>query len=567
MESLYLKLLRTWCDGMLRYQIHGVGPTGDGALFCPACKHVHGRCPDAVYAMMALADRTGEEKYLTAARELFAWHENLICDDGSAYNDGNSDWCPITVFAFTNLHEALVYHGHLLTREERARFEKRLRAMGEWVSDRIGPDFTGNINYIAASAAVNALMWQYFGEEKFLLHAKKAAEYVFSHFTENGLLYGEGVPYAHITARGCRPIDIGYNVEESVGMLIRYAQAAGDREALDKLTEILRQQLAFMLPDGAWDNSFGSRTAKWTYWGSRTSDGCQVAYGLLAGEDPMFAEAAYRNTELLERCTVNGLLCGGPQYHKHGELPCIHHTICHSNALAAALDAGIEKYTVRTKIPGDQVEEEIAYFPEIDTYKLSLGKWRATVTGYDFEMQKGHASGGTMTLLWHESAGAVLLSSAVDYQLVEPLNMQLSLKKSSHRTLTPRLEKTEGGKRYSFCYDTKAQIKAEKQDGRLRITSDARLVSLEQEELMVPVSCRIVYTIDTGSVRIEAQVFGPTEGVRLVVPVIADEAEVTGGPKVSEPEEIFFLTGGFCAREFVLTPDESGQVWIRIAIA
>lgn len=32
-------------------------------------------------------------------------------------------------------------------------------------------------------------------------------------------------------------------------MLIRYAEAAGDREALDRLTKILGQQLEFMLPD------------------------------------------------------------------------------------------------------------------------------------------------------------------------------------------------------------------------------------------------------------------------------------------------------------------------------
>ena len=123
MESLYLRLLRKWCDGMLRFQLQGVGHSGDGALFCPSCKLIHGRCPDGVYPLMCLADRTGEEKYLEAARKLFAWHENLICDDGSVYNDANSQWNGITVFAAVNLHEALVHHGHLLTGEERRRFE------------------------------------------------------------------------------------------------------------------------------------------------------------------------------------------------------------------------------------------------------------------------------------------------------------------------------------------------------------------------------------------------------------------------------------------------------------
>lgn len=566
MESLYLRLLRTWCDGMLKYQVHGMGAALDGSLICPACKHVHGRCPDAIYPFMCLADRTGEEKYLTAAKELFDWHENLLCDDGSVYNDADSAWNGITAFAFLNLHEALVYHGHLLTEKERSRFEKRLYTMGKWVSDNIGPDFGNNINYIAASAAVGALMGRYFGEEHRIERARRCAEYVFARFTENGLLYGEGGPHDHVTSRGCRPVDLGYDVEESTGMLIRYAKAVEDEEALDRLTVILRQQLEFMLPDGAWDNSFGTRTAKWTYWGSRTSDGCQAAYSLLADRDPAFAEAAHRNTELMERCTADGLLYGGPEYRRNGELPCIHHAMSHAGALASALNAGIEKYTWRTAIPADRPEKEITHFPEIDTYKLSLGKWQATVTGYDFPWKGGHASGGTMSLLWHESVGAVLLSSVPDYRMIEPTNMQLTLKKGSHRPLTPRLEKMCGGKRYSFCYDTKARITAEKQEGRLRIVSEAELVSEEQERLPEPVSCRILYTIDEGSVTMEVQVAGAAEGVRLIVPVIADEAKVTGGPALPEPEEIFWLTGGFCAREFTVTPDENGRARIRIEI-
>ena len=566
MESLYGKLLKEWCDGLLRYQLHGIGPSGDGAVFCPSCKHVHGRCPDGIYPLMCLADRTGEKKYLQAALELFAWHENLICDDGSVYNDGGSKWNGITVFACINLHEALVHHGHLLTEEERSRFEERMKTMGQWVSHNIGPDFENNINYIASSAAAGVLVGRYFGEEEMVARGKEAADYVLEHFTENGLLWGEGLPHDRITPRGCRPVDMGYNVEESVGMLIRYALAVNHEEALDKLTEVLRKQLEFMLPDGAWDNSFGTRSAKWTYWGSRTSDGCQAAYALLAHRDPMFAEVAYRNTELMRRCTADGLLFGGPDYEKHGELPCIHHTVSHAGGLAAALDAGIERFGQRAFLPGDRPGQKISYFPEIDTYKLSLGPWRATVTGYDFQVDRGHGSGGTMTLLWHERAGAVLLSSVLDYHMTEPFNMQLPLKKSSHRPLTPRLEKIEGGERYSLSYDTKAEIRAGEQEGKLKVTSFGKLVSIEQRQLENPVSCRIVYTIDEDSVKIEAKVLEGPQGVRLVIPVIADRAKVSGEPFLKEPEDIFFLTGGFCAREFVLKPDEEGRAMIRIEI-
>ena len=68
------------------------------------------------------------------------------------------------------------------------------------------------------------------------------------------------------------------------------------------------------------------------------------------------------------------------------------------------------------------------------------------------------------------------------------------------------------------------------------------------------------------SVRIKAEAFGPLDGVRLVVPVIADRAKVYGGPTLNDPKEIFFLAGGFSAREFVLTPDAFGKAWIQIKI-
>ena len=89
--------------------------------------------------------------------------------------------------------------------------------------------------------------------------------------------------------------------------------------------------------------------------------------------------------------------------------------------------------------------------------------------------------------------GPVLLSSVVDYRLVEPLNMQLPLKKSRHRPLTPRLEILRNGKRYASCYDIKAQISVPQEKDGIRIHVSSRPVSLEQEELSRPVRFHIDY--------------------------------------------------------------------------
>ena len=121
------------------------------------------------------------------------------------------------------------------------------------------------------------------------------------HISENGLLFGEGQPNDAVSEKGCTAIDMGgYNVEESLPSLCRYAMESGDKEAFNVFVDSYRAHLEFMLPDGAWDNSIGTRAFKWTYWGSRTSDGCQEVLFHLGKQDPVFAEAALRNLDLYE---------------------------------------------------------------------------------------------------------------------------------------------------------------------------------------------------------------------------------------------------------------------------
>lgn len=85
METGFFELLKTWCDALIGHQLTGTNnPAFDGGLLCPSCKMIHGRCPDAIYPMMYMADVTGDPKYLRSARLLFDWGANMLCDDGSA---------------------------------------------------------------------------------------------------------------------------------------------------------------------------------------------------------------------------------------------------------------------------------------------------------------------------------------------------------------------------------------------------------------------------------------------------------------------------------------------------
>lgn len=564
--SVYFDLLRQWCDALIERQVRRMGPEFDGAFLCPACKYEHGRCVDAVYPFMYLADRTGEEKYLRAAEDVVAWNaRHMLCDDGGMYNDPNSAWRGVTVFAATALCEALEKHSGRLSEKTRSAWREHLEKMCEWLFHNLDEYSLTNINYVATNAAALALSGSYLNRPEYTAQAAHLAAYALERFTENGLLWGEGKPRDVLTGRRCRPIDIGYNVEESVPSLVKYAMATGDECALQKLTGILRSQLAFMLPDGAWDNSFGSRNNKWTYYGSRTSDGCQSAYALLADRDPAFAEAALRNTLLMRDCSAGGLLFGGAQYHRRGEAACVHHTFTHANALTCALDAGIERYTERAALPSD-APAPIAHYPEVETWKLAVGDLRATVTAYDYDLTAGHASGGALTLLWHEAHGPVIAGSVVDYQLVEPLNQQQSTRVTAHRTLVPRVELFYGGERFAQCYDTRAVVSVSGDDQRVQVDVQAGLVSIDQRALPEPTCVSLQYTLTAREVVISGQVFGQgAEKARFVLPVVARDVQVSPTGRF-ETAEIFFLTGGFGAVEYTVTPDEAGRFQVRLAL-
>jgi hypothetical protein len=401
-----------------------------------------------------MADATKDAKYLECAKLLFNWSENMVRPDGSYINDTNSAWNGITVFASIQLGEALLYHGGILDAETAEKWRTRLRKAADFLYDT---ELRSNINYPITCASSLAVAYCVLKNEKYGVKARKLAHDALERFTPEGLIFGEGKPNDITTEKGCRAVDLGYNVEESLGGLVTYGLLMKDGEVLAAAEKSMLAHLEFMLPDGAWDNSWGSRSNKWTYWGSRTADGCQIAYGLLAGRNPLFAEAAYRNALLYKRCTHEGLLHGGPMYVTAKEPPCVHHTFCHAKALAAALDHGLEPPAQRPALPRE-LAVGLSYYPSIGTALIAKGPWLATVTNYDFDyVPNGHATGGAITMLWHKEAGPVLASTMTEYSLIEPNNMQLP-KRLDNIALTARIEKKTADGYFRSCADQQAEI-------------------------------------------------------------------------------------------------------------
>jgi hypothetical protein len=518
----YGALLKTWCDGLLERQVRGAGE-GDGAFLCPGCGMVHGRIGDAVYPLLRMARTSGDDRYVRAAIAAHGWSErNVTRPDGSWVNDVFlNDWKGITVFRAIALSETLLHHGDLLDRATREAWRARLEKSFIFLDGFMTLE-TGNINYPVTTAYAMSLGAEVFGREAYAAKARTFAHAALDYFTPNGLLFGEGHPQRGRTAKGRPPVDLGYNVEESLPALAMYALRTGDQVVMDQVVTSLRAHMEFMLPDGAWDNSWGTRNVKWTWWGSRTSDGCHTAYRVLADKDPRFAEVSARNLALMAACTHDGLLYGGPDYRAAGYRPCIHHTFSHAASLAAVIDLAKPGAVARTELPREK-SYGLKSFPEIGTHLASVGPWRASFTDYDFDYLApaggGHASGGAISLLYHQDLGPVLASSMTRYKAVEISNQQAPID-ANHQVLTPRIELVDGKDVFTNIADLTAKFEVTGGGDAVRTVASGKLVTPEGRGM---VAYALTHALTPAGLILTAQATGVPAGktVRLVLPVIA----------------------------------------------
>ncbi len=197
--------------------------------------------------------------YLEGAVRVFRWGEHLLCQDGGFYNDAQSSWRGITVFQAMALYETLEKHGRILEDRERRAMEDRFARAGEWVYKNIVPGYPTNLNYFAAGAALLALLGGQYGKTQYTRQAETLFCLCRQQVGVSGLLCGEGGSIGGQDSRGNRPVDIGYNVDESLPSLLLYSRAMQDTEALEWVERQMENHLLFVLPDGGIDNSFGTR--------------------------------------------------------------------------------------------------------------------------------------------------------------------------------------------------------------------------------------------------------------------------------------------------------------------
>ncbi len=586
-------LLRGWCEGMLRHQMNAPNrPELHGGLWSPADLRVLGRCGDAVYPFLKCASITGDEKYIDAAEAVTDWSlHNVSQDDGSWLNEVNGYWKGITVFSSIALAQALHFHGGLIRPVVQEQWLDRLQSAARWMRSNIDINYS-NINYPIAAAYAMVLMGRLLSSEEYRDYGKDLANQAMAWFTpKDGFLYGEGRKHGKSsgqrTPKGCYPVDLGYNVEESLPSLVQFALLEDDYVMQKKLVDALRVHLDFMLPDGSWDNSWGMRNYKWTWWGSRTTDGCAPGYALMAHHDPHFLEAAIRNTELLKRSTHKGLLYAGAHLYTRGLPPSIHHTFCHAKSLAQVLDGVIPPLSVVTTTLPRESNQGLQVYDDIATNTVSLEPWYATFTAYDLQNKRWsatHPTGGAMSMLWHRRAGPLVAASMGRYLPIEKMDMARATGQN-YTTLTPRLELFEGGRPasnqggsedsdqiavYSNIYDVDAQLVSE-QDGPSSITVVARASIVDEHQKsysdQTPSSViRYTFSDDWLEIEIKVHHLSNESHIEYSLPIISDSSElvnIISGKEISleKSDCVMRLTA---SRPIIWTGDTTNRIFNHV---
>lgn len=598
MERFCKTLLGEWCRSLMKLQVKGSShPRLEGAILCPACGKIHGRCVEAMYPFLRMAKeeeyqaRPGwqkrREEWIEGAKALFSWAEHTVSlEDGSLLNDIDSQWTGITVFYTIQLSDCLRFGSSLLDQETKTSWTRRLERAAEFLYNT-HILMENNINYPISNALALYQCGEILGNGRYKKKAGELARLAGSVLTENGLVFGEGGSRLQKSRQGCRPVDIGYNIEETLPSLSLYAWESKDNRVWDLAEKSLLAHLDFILADGGINNSFGTRNYKWSYWGSRTCDGIGLGYLLAAkrlkrGQKQLEIEGAvWKNLELLKACTQDGLLSGGPHYRFAGQPSCVHHTFTHAKVLAGILDRELAKNT--GPFLTDKRKENPCFnsrwYPEIASWQISAPSVSATVTCYDWEyMPGGHVGGGTLSLLHHKDAGPLFCAGMGEYTRKEPNNMQIPYK-VRHQCLALRIEAEINGVLYSSIYEDEAKAES-------LLKNDSREISLKVQGQLKdishnpPASIELPYCLEYRFLKNQVEINGAFPLGKLICPIIShQEEELTfdesagysvikimknGGPvyfktrgKMELPyktERIFHLVPGFQALRVDITP-------------
>ncbi|HEY3667409.1 MAG TPA: hypothetical protein VGL19_15485, partial [Polyangiaceae bacterium] len=472
-KQLYLTLLTKLVDRLLSTQITAAGDKNFGALVSPstnpALHPTYSRAAEAVYPIAVLYKHLNDEKYATAAIALGNWLLPLQQATGAWGEEWpNYDgWTGTTADQLISLAGAYAILKPKMSAADSAKWQTAMSKAADLVQSTFP---VGNINYSPTGAVALVLAHQVATTPKqaWLDKAKSLMDTTVTSVTADNFITGEGAG-----------VDLGYNIAQSIGYIALYGLLV-DPKYLTNASTFLKAHEYFMYPNGAIDNSWGTRSFKWTLEsGSKTAPGVYLSFGLLADKDPTFQRGEQLAMDYLQKHALDdqNWIVYGPHAFRHPTTnpPNIYSTFARAQSIATVIEYGTDATAV-APLPADG-KDWFKYFPTVETSVLRTDKVMATLTSYANNGQYPRDSvvrGGSATFVWFEgygSDGFLQVSSQTNYQRIETMHMPIE---GTLLPLTPRVE-TASGTYQANVLDDQANLTVAQMGASIVATSSGQL--------------------------------------------------------------------------------------------
>jgi hypothetical protein len=541
LQDRYLEVLKLLADQLVSTQITDPGDPDYGALVSastnPQPHPRHSRAAEAVYPFAVMYKHTRDEHYRTAAILLGNWLVGIQQDDGAWGEDwpGHDGWNGTTADQLISLAGALALLRPELGGDVAAAWEDAVSKAADFCLERFPG--TSNINYTPTAAVGLMLAHRAVASPRaiWLEKADSLITHVTAQVNEDNFITGEG-----------KGVDLGYNIAQTIGFIAWYGILTNSPETVDLAASLAKTHLYFMYPNGAIDNSWGTRSFKWNLEsGTKTAPGVHFTFGLLADRDPGIARAARLALDWLENHALDGAnrVVYGPHAYLHANSnpPSNYGTFARAQSIATAVEYG-RVATESALIPAER-RNWVRYFPTIETAVLRTERVMATLSAYENNLRyplETAVRGGSATVVWLEGYGPdgfLQLSSQTVYRRIESRHMPDGI---DPLPLTPRIE-TSGGPYRTNLFDPGATLEVKKLPATIEAVSTGALRSRDGDAGPA-FAWRHVFSAESYSKTVELD---SAAGVQIVEPFVDNP----GNRYALEGDDTFVITA------------EDGQQW------
>jgi hypothetical protein len=454
----YFETLEVLGKSLLSVQNQDKKSPDFGGLQDPETGIFYSRAAEAVFPFAVIWKATKDDKYLKASINLGNWLIRQQKPTGE-WVENPWTWTGTTADQLMMMAGAYPILKPRLTDKEQVTWKKSISLAADYLVLKMSPDFA-SINYVPTTAGALAIAYQNIEKkEAWKTKAQLLAFQTRAKMDDDFFIEGEAARY-HDNKYG---VDLSYQTDMSLWGLALYARIFADKSAMDAVRSSLERIQYFVYPNGMIDGSWGARCYKWTGYGTKTADGCQILFSLFAQEDPVYQALALRNLEYLKTAIKDGFV----GYGKHiwgmpNAKANLYPTFARAKNLAMAIEWGTDS-SENSIIPADH-PHWLRYFPTLKVAVVRQNGWMATVSAYDYEDRdnwgKGkyhhNPRGGALCNVYLDDFGWLTTLSQTRYQRGEYVHMPEV--KDSIQCLTPRIEYQDSRGYFTNLYDSKADI-------------------------------------------------------------------------------------------------------------